>query len=534
MRRLELLFIYIIMCTACAVAAKKIDCKAVAKVVSFNQAGDTLAQGNGFFVSPDGEAVVAYNLLKGASRVELTDWKSRVHTVRYLLGASSTYDLCRVKCEAKKLDFLPVATEFTDTTVLLQTYYSQNKKSQVVPAEVHKVDSFENYKYFSISTKNEDNFIGCPVLNHQGEVVAIVQRNLDKNAENACAIDVRFATDLKIGVSAAMNADLHSIKLLREIPADEEEAYNYMYLLSRVAKDSVQFVNAADLFLQRYPKNARANIEIASFYASHSDYQPAEDAINRALLLAENKDEVHSALSDIIYQKALYDPKTSFKDWELPRALSEAEEAYSIKPDTAYIVQQAHCLYGLERYKEASDKFVVSARYSKQPAEMYFYAANALERAQGDSTLVLDLLSNAVQAFPRPYAAEAAPYLLTRAQQYEKLGEYRNAVRDYNEYEKAIGAGNLTARFYDIRQAAEQKARMFQQAIDDLHTAAALSSTDNERGLYLTEAAYIYLQVGMNEEAIAEAEEALKLVPGNSEVINCIEFAKQQINNNKK
>lgn len=530
----KFLFLYIIMCATYGFAMKPVDCKAVVQVVSFSTSGDTLAKGHGFFISPEGEAIVAFNLLQDASRVEVTDWKGKVYEVEYLLGANSTYDLAKIKCKGKKFFYLDMATTAPeDSMSCMQTYYSQNKKSDAIPTEILNASDYEDYKYYSISTQNNGKYFGCPVVNEKGAVVAITQRNLDKKSESACAIDIRFATNLKITASSAMNADIRAIKLPRVIPDTEDDAYSYLYLLSRVAKDSLQFETASALFTERYPQNAKAMLEQASFYANHRNYARADEAISGAFKVAENMDEVHSVLADIIYQKALYSPQPAYKDWELVRALNESEMAFKIKPDTAYIVQQAHCLYGLERYKEASDKFVVSAEYSKQPAEMYFYAANALERANGDSALVLNLLDKAVATFERPYKPEAAPYLLSRAQHLEQVGKFRAAVQDYNEYEKAIGAKHLTARFYDIRQAVEQQARMYQQAIDDLHTAAALSTNDDDRGLYLTEAAYIYLQVGMNEEAISEAEEALRLLPGNTEIQSCIDFAKQQINKNK-
>lgn len=528
------LLIYIIMCATAAFAANKLDCKAVVKVTGFNAAGDTVTKGYGFLVSAEGETVLAYHLIKGVDRIEVTDWKGKTYEAECLLGANSTYDLARVKCKGNKLPFLSIATTPTsENAQCYQAYYSHNKKAQPIAATVLKEEDYEGYKYLYVSTKNEDDYIGCPLTNEAGEVVALIQKNHDAKAENACAIDVRFAMDLSISASSAMNPDYRVLNLKRELPAQEDDAYSYLYLLSRVAKDSVQFEYACNLFTQRYPKNSKALIEKATFYANHRNYERADEAINAAFSTTESKDEVHSALADIIYQKALYSPQPAYKDWTLERSLTEAEQAYEIKPDTTYIVQQANCLFGLERYQEACDNFVVCAEYSKQPAEMYFYAANALERAKGDSVLVLSLLDKAVDTFERPYSAEAAPYLLTRAQHLQAAGKYRAAVNDYNEYEKAVGAKNLTARFYDIRQAAEQQARMYQQAIDDLHTAVALSTTDNERGLYLTEVAYIYLQVGMNEEAIAEAEEALKYMPGNTEIINCIDFAKQQIQKNK-
>lgn len=509
----------------CAMAAT-IDCKPVVRVVTYAASGDTLAQGHGFFISADGELLAPYALFKGAARAEVIDWKGKNYPVSYIIGASSSEDLVRARCVARKVAFLRVSdTGATQGESLLQLYYDTSKKAQAEEISAIDVTDYKTYKYLTVSTKNADHYVGCPIANADGAVVGVVQKNLQKDAQTACAIDARFGSALVVTVSSALNADLRAISMPRVLPTNEDEAFSYIYMLSRVARDSVQFVSASADFTERYPANVKGFTEVATFFANHREYAKADEAIGRALALRDRQDEVRSTLCDIIYQKALYAPEPVYKDWTLERALAESEQAYALRPDTAYILQQANCLFGLKRYVEAHDRYLVGAKYSHQPAELYFYAANALEHADGDKEQVIALLDSAILSLPRPYRADDAPYLLARAQRLEAVEKYRAAVLDYNEYEKAIGARNLTARFYDIRQAAEQKAHMYQQAIDDLNSAIAISKTDDERGLYQLEIAFIYLRAGMNEECIEAAQRSLTLLPENPDAYKAMGIA---------
>lgn len=521
------LLLYIIIGMALtASAAKPVDCKSVCRVVAFSQAGDTLATAYGFYISADGEAVLPYMVMKGAARAETIDWRGEHHEVKSILGAHATADLMRVKCEGKKLAFLPIAASLVELhQPLLQPFYSTSKKAVPDTCSVSAVSPFGEHQYMNITTANRVQYFGCPVLNLQGEVVGVVQQNFDKKAEGACAMGAQSIAGLSFTASSAMDNDLRRIGIPRALPPTEQEAYNYLYLLNRVSRDSAQYVYASQAFAQQYPLNVKGFIETATFWSDHNDFARADKAIQSALALKNQEEDVRSAYSDIIYRKVLYNPSVEYPDWTLERALEESERAYALRPDTSYILQKANCLFGLGRYSEAHDNFLIVAQGSKQPAEFYLYAADALERAQGEPAAVVALLDSAIATFSRPYDAGVANYLMARAQRLDAMGKYREAVQDYNDYEKAVGVKNLKARFYEIRQDVEQRARMYQQAIDDLHTAITLAESKAQRGQYYVEIAYIYLMTGLFDDCIATARQSLEYLPDNSEAYKAIGVA---------
>lgn len=132
---------------------------------------------------------------------------------------------------------------------------------------------------------------------------------------------------------------------------------------------------------------------------------------------------------------------------------------------------------------------------------------------------MLALLDSAVACIPQPVNARYAQYYIERSQRLIRMNRFRDAIKDYNEYQKAVGAKNLTDQFYFLRYQAEMEARMYQQAIDDIHAAIAHSSTPL---VYRLEEAYALLRVSEFERAIESAKSVLRELPENPDCYKII------------
>ena len=104
--------------------------------------------------------------------------------------------------------------------------------------------------------------------------------------------------------------------------------------------------------------------------------------------------------------------------------------------------------------------------------------------------------------------------------QFQREGLMRNGRAE------VIGAQNLTAQFYALRSQVELAARMYQQALDDMHFAL---SRKPRNYLYSQECARIYLVVGQYENAVTYAQKSLDLKPDNSEAHRLIGLALQKL-----
>ena len=108
--------------------------KAMLQINTYNGQGQLLKSGPAFFINSQGDAVAAYNLLKGAQRAEVIDYKGKKYSVFRILGANSNADLVKfsIKGVNKNEYFSLTSTTATQGAALTLLHYTQNKK-EVMP-----------------------------------------------------------------------------------------------------------------------------------------------------------------------------------------------------------------------------------------------------------------------------------------------------------------------------------------------------------------------------------------------------------------
>lgn len=517
---------------AASVITKQTDSyKAMLNVFVYDAEGKLLGSGNGFFISAEGTAVSQYALFRNASRAEVVDSKGQRYEVSRILGASDSYDLVKFSVTGmKKCDFFRVTTDsVAKGTQLCLAQYSANKKTPITTASITSLENYGSYKYYGISSANEKDNWARPLIDEHGNVVAISQRNVGKEAKTAYAIDARFINELVIKPYSALSRDLSDIKIAKALPATPKEAINYIYMLP--TSDSAAVHTAYADFISAYPDLADGYIGRAAMFCADGNFAAADADVQTALSKAQaagandtltTADGVHYQYSNMMYRTLAQDPESKAKaaGWSFEKACAEAEAAYAAKPYMLYIDQQGKCLFAQKKYAEAYAKFQQAAD-DKQYAssEIYYCAARSLELAGGDSTKVLALLDSAVACIPQPVNARNAQYYIERSQRLIRMSRFRDAVKDYNEYQKAVGANNLTDQFYFLRYQAEMEAHMYQQAIDDIHAAIAHSSTPL---VFRLEEAYALLRVSEFQRAIEAAQKVLKELPENPDCYKII------------
>lgn len=493
--------------------------KAMVNIITYDNAGNILHSGYGFYIDEKGTALAPYTLFENASKADVIDVKGTKTSVLRILGASSTSDLVKFTTTGKKTTFLPLASQPSAAgNPLTLYYYTNNKKDAPLSGTVESAEPFGTYVYYSVSFPNEEKYVGCPLVNEAGHAVAVVQQNVEKNATTACAVDARIANDLKVSSMSFANSDLRAIAIPKALPETEQEALTYLYMMDQ--RDSLVALTAYNDFVEAYPANAEGYVSRANFHAAHNRYDLCDQDYQEAFKRTASADEIHYALSKTIYQQAQAHPQAIYKDWTFGRAATEAAAAFGQRPNPLYLVQEGHSLFAEKKYAEAAVAYerscqmfdTLSAGEQAAAPENYFFAARSLELAGGDSLRVLALIDSAVARCAKPYTAASAQYLLERAQRRFNAGQFRQAVFDYDEYEKAIGSAKLNDKFYYLREQAELNGRMYQQALDDIRSAANLNPGEV---FYKIEEALILLQAGVYEEAVSVAQETLRILPEN-------------------
>ena len=487
--------------------------QAVVRVVTFNEKGDTLHTTYGYFASPTAEVVAPYAAFRGATRAVVTDVKGRQADVLRIVAASDNYDMVRVTTAmpTKKLPFLMRSNVVgTVGTMWQQTFFSNEKQAQLLNTTILAVDANNTLPYYTLNAPNEVQYVGCPIVDN-GQVVAIAQRNILDKAQGICAISAAVADSFKVNAASALNSDFNAIRIPKQLPTtSENDAYSYFFMMLRTQRDSLQVLPLIKDFTATYPKNGAAMLDIASYYARQRKYAEADAWLQRRLTLGgEGLDVVYDTQSQLIYEKALAD-SANYPSWNFDAALKASEKSYVVQPKPAAMLQQGVILYSMKRDAEALEKFKTYNATAAASPQSHYFAAQVLIRMQAQDSVIVAELDSALARAEKPYkGGDVAAVLELRAYYYDKLGNARAAVLDYNDYEQIVGSQRLSAQFFAIRAALAEKARIYQVALDDYSTAISRASSREEREDYRINRALLCLRVQLWEDAISTAQQVI-------------------------
>lgn len=500
--------------------------KGLLRLSAYDAQGRIVSTSSAFFLTEDGEAAASYHALIGAVRAEVTDYKGRSYAVLRITGANASSDLVKFTTSAAKADPLIIATVPASENAALNVPDNLAKKVVLRPVKIISDEAYGDYRYYALDLPNDSLYNFLPVLNDAGEVCAVVQPNVRKNAVTACAMDARLIRELSIKPASALNSDLRALAIPKALPADKKEALTYIYMLA--AADSLSLAIAHNDFVNAYPKETEGFVNRAAFEAERGHYAAAQADFETALARAKsdstgmNLHTVYYQISDVLYRTiiARRDTVAPRKGWTLQAAEEAVDRAIESSPFTLYLMQKAKCCYARRNYQKAYETFRQVTKDSLfATPETFYSAANALEMAGGDSLEVIALLDMCIERIPSNATEKYAPYYLYRATRLVRAGDYRKAVGDFNKYEQLVGPKNLTANFYYYRHTAELEARMYQQALDDIRTAIATSDAPLP---FRLDEAYLFLRVGEFKMAIEAAESLLQDLPENPDCYKII------------
>jgi len=485
--------------------------KSVFTLKTFSTDGSLIASSNGFFIGTNGEAISCFSPFKGASRAIIIDAQGKEMNVECMLGANETYDVAKFRVNYKKSQPLPICTdEVTSGKPAWLLPYHEIK--QIPNGLVSKSETFlDYYSYYTLFLQSNEQTVGCPLLNDEGEVFAILQPSAVSNDSLSYAVSVIFADSLRITGFSINDPVLNMTQIKKDLPDDLKEA-NLTIFLASAQTDSLTYAGLVDEMIKKFPEATEGYVFRAQLASSAGDYMSADQDINKALSLSNNKDETHFNYARLIYQKHIYNPQPPYDDWTLDKALSEIKEAINYNPLSTYHQLEADILFAQQKYDDAYQKYMQLSKSDIRSAAIFFSAARCKEM-QKDTTAMLALMDSTLNTFSKPYLKEAAPYLWSRAEALRSAGKYRDAVADMNEYETLMAA-DINDNFYYIRHLTEIQGHLYQQALNDIDRAIVMNP---EEILYLAEKASLEIRVGRYDQAIEAAKECIKLDASNSD-----------------
>jgi len=486
---------------------------AVFTLKTFNADGSLLGSSNGFFIGEQGQAISSFSPFKNAQRAVIIDAQGKEIEVECLMGYNDMYDVAKFQVAAKKTQALSIAQSPANSGANLWLIpYSVKKVPNFINGTVNNAEKFgEGYSYYTLNITANDQQVGSPLLNEQGEVIGILQPSANDKQNTGYAVSALFANNLRLTGLSMNDPVLRSVKITKALPDDQNEATLALYV-SASSMDAAEYSRLIDRFIEKFPKATDGYVYRARQEMNSGNFQSADDDMKLALKVADAKDDAHYQYAQLIFQKNVFQADKSFAPWTLDLALQESKAAYAINPQPIYRQQQAQILYAQEQYDAAYELYIELAKTDMMKAESYYSAAQCKLR-KDDKEAALALLDSAINTFTKPYIKTAAPYLLARAQVLYEAKKYRPAVNDYNDYETLMAA-QVNANFYFLREQAEFAGHLYQQALNDIRRAVEMAPDEL---VYRAEKANVELRVGMIDEAIESAKGCVSIAPGESD-----------------
>jgi len=505
--------------------------RAVFSIVTYDANDKLLNTGNGFFVTEDGVALSDYTLFKGAARAEVINFEGKQMPVKVILGTNSMYDVIKFRVDLGKkstaaLKLATVVPAKDMEAVMLP--YSTKKDRSCTMGKVEEISNLAGpHKYFKLAMSMKDKMVSCPVMNAEGEVFGLVQKDVNNDTTHCYAISAPFANELTINALEFNSSELTSIGIKKIFPDKEDQALAAIFMAS-TQQTPEKYYSLLNDFVEQFPNSTEGYVRRANYcvmnFTDAQHLAQAEEDLDKAQKIAEKKEDVIYNRSRLMYITALRGKDYAYKDWTFEKSLEEIQKAINVNPLPLYLQHQGDVYFAMTKYDLAFECYNKVNHSNMVSAETYYCAAKAKEMMKGDLSEVIALLDSAVNKYTAPYPKEAAPYISERAMIKDQKEMYKEAVQDYDLYYQIIGSG-VNANFYYVREQANYKSKNFKRAIEDIEMAVKLEPANKE---YLAEFGAVNLRVARYDEAIKNLKSALAIDPKFAACYRLIGFCQLQ------
>lgn len=510
--------------------------KSIVEVLTYDKDGNLKSQGTGFYISSDGVALADYALFKDAYSAVVVDVNGEKNDVKWILGADDTYSVVKFKVatagsSSKKKESpaaLPMAeSAASEGAMVFMLKYSKEKVKTCATAQISSVKTVaDSCLYYTLSYATDDSYLCAPAFNAKGELLGVTQPSM---GSNGYVLGIEFANRIGIkAITSKLNAlALESIHIPKGLPDNDSESLVYLYMNSN-SMENEQYLDLLNLFIETWPDNAEGYVRRASPLIDMHKFEEADQDLQTYLRLSQDKALAHTKIADIINTKLVYQPEPAYEPWTFDVALGHADEAIAAQPDQMeYKMLKGQILMAKKDFRGAIDLYDEILRSPDRSPEIYYVSSLAHEGAGDSISVVIAALDSALAMFPNPMPAEAAQYVLRRGQLYSVAGRYRDAVNDYNQY-CFLCNNRVNVSFYYDRAKLEEKARMYQQALDDLTTAIGMSP--KVPVLYIEKCALL-LKVNELGECVNTAKQLLSFDAQNVDALRIMGYAQTQSGN---
>ena len=488
-------------------AAVKDVAQSVFILTTYSADGKVIATSHGVFIGDGSEAVSTLAPFDGAARAVVTDANGNDMDVTRIIGINSLYDVARFRVSGNAPAVSTASSSAKPgATVWLVLCPSDGKKS-LVNASVRSVETFmDKYSYYILAAAVPENGGACPFVNDDGEVIGLMQPS--STSSDVHAVDIHFISSLEAGAFAYSNANMQKTAIPAALPNVQSQA-QVMLMTAGQGPDTLKYEAAIEDFIAQYPTLTDGYMARAQLMSAHGLFEDAASVMDDAVNNAADKADAHFNYARLIYDKLTTDSRP-YELWTLDKAMEHVNAACDISPQPMYEHLKAQIYYSKGEYQTAYDMFSsLCADKSFNVSELLFDCAQCKQMLGAPNEEVLALVDSAVNSTDTMRMNDAAPYFLLRADVYNAMGRYRDAVFDYTRY-AVLTPQMPSAQFYFIKEQAEVKGKMYKQALDDIARAILLAPNEP---MYMAEMSSLYLHVNQPDKALQIAEKCVEIAP---------------------
>ena len=469
-------------------------------LTTFNKEGNIIASTQGVFIDNKGTAISTFKPFVGATKATIVDANGKSTDVDAIMGADELYDVAKFRVHTTSTAAVLANNATAAGSKVWLVPYSI-KKPAFQQEEISGVETFNNvYNYYIFTTTVPENAIGCPFVNKDGQVIGLMHSN-----GMVTAIDALYAKQLKVTGLSTLDAALRETGIRTALPETEQEAM-MMLTLKKGQVTANDYDKYVEEFIGKFPQAALGYKEKAMKLSNQEKYEEAAKLMDECIKKAAKKDEAYSAYADIVYQKTVYRGDSIYAAWNIDKAIDLIRKAYNTNAQPAYKHQEAQYCYFKGDYQQALSMFLDLTKTNINSGELYYEAAQAKAQLQAPANEIEVLLDSAVAVGQK--TGLSAPYYLARAQFFDRKGEYRKALGDYNQYDTL--SHTIDPTFFYARYKCEMKLRMWQQALLDIARTCYLAPKEPT---YFAEWASLDLRVKRFDEGISAAKACIELAP---------------------
>jgi len=504
---------------------KKIQ-PSVVVILAYDEEGEILDQGSGFFINERGDVITNRHVLEGAYNAEVRTADGKVYPIGNVLAEDREGDLILVSVDIPAGAVRPVSVSTTipevgERIVVIGTPLGlELTVSDGIVSAVRDIPAFG--KIIQMTAPISPGSSGSPVVNMKGEIVGVATFQMVEGQNLNFAIPGERTMKLAPGKAQTLSEWVEGEgELLPDSPEElfysglvfvwtEEYGKALVYFEQAVEKDTVhadayfcigyckselgyynEAVEAYKLVLRIEPDYPTAYYNLGVTYRELGRYNEAVEAYKQTILIQPDDAGAHYNLGEAYVKLGRYN-----------EAVEAYKQAIRINPDYAAAYLNLGVAYGkLGRYNEAVEAYKQAIRIKADHANAHYNLGVAYGK--------LGRYNEEVEAYKQ--AIRIQP---DHAEAYQNLGLAYGELGRYNEeveaYKQAIRINPDYADAYLNLGVAYDKLGQYNEAIE-VYKRAIRIKADYVAAHYNLGVACV--QLGRYNEGVKAFKQAIRLSP---------------------